>query len=359
MDVAALIPAYRPTEALLALVRTLERSELAAIIVVDDGSGPEYAPLFQRVRLCTKVRLLRHAVNLGKGAALRTGMNFALCEMPGLHGVVTADADGQHHPEDILRVASALAAQSGRLVLGARLFEGKIPFRSRLGNSVTRFAFRYLVGQKLRDTQTGLRGIPRALMPELLKINSRGYEFELDMLITAKHHGWRITEEPIRTIYEPGNPSSHFNPLLDSVKAYAVLLRFSGVSLMTAILDNLVFYLAYSQIGSIALSQTAARSAAIVFQYTASRNAVFFSRQPHRSVFPKFLLAVVVQGSISYAMIRGLVGPAHMSLIFAKPLAEGILFALSFLVQRDFIFSKPAPDAPPEPTAGSERVIDS
>jgi glycosyltransferase involved in cell wall biosynthesis len=351
VSVAVLIPAFRPGRPLLDLLARLSSAEVESIIVVDDGSGPEFAPVFEEARRFPKVHLLRHAVNLGKGAALRTGMNYALCEVPQAVGVVTADADGQHHPEDILRVAALLDAKPGHLVLGARQFEGRIPLRSRIGNTVTRAVFRLLVGEDLQDTQTGLRGIPRALLSELLKSSSRGYEFELEMLISAKHNGWPLAELPIRTIYEPGNKSSHFNPLLDSIKAYAVLLRFTGVSVVTALLDNLVFYLVYTRIGNITVAQAAARSVAVLFQYNASRSAVFLSRGRHKVLFPRFLLLAFANALVSYAMIRVAISKAGMSVVFAKPLVEGLLFAASFLLQREFVFRAPSRVAAPPPEA--------
>ena len=88
------------------------------------------------------------------------------------------------------------------------------------------------------------------MLPHLLRLEANGYDFELDMLIAVRQQAIRIAEVPIRTIYEPGNRTSHFNPLLDSMKIYFVLLRFSSVSLMTAALDTLVFYLAYRRLGN-------------------------------------------------------------------------------------------------------------
>jgi len=338
--VVVLIPAYRPGRALLGVIGSLAGSAIAGIIVVDDGSGPEYCPIFDEAARIPGVSLVRHAVNLGKGAALKTGMNHALCEFPGCAGVVTADADGQHHPEDILRVAAELSRHSDCLILGARQFDtADVPLRSRAGNTAARFAFRILVGQALQDTQTGLRGIPHALIPDLLRTTSCGYDFELDMLIRARHNGWPVREILIKTIYEPGNPTSHFNPLFDSLKAYIVLMRFSAVSLLTALLDNLVFYLVYTQVGSVAVSQAAARSVAIAFQYTASRKAVFFARGRHRLLFPKFLMLAAAHGLTSYFMIRGLLA-AGVILLIAKPLAEGLLFVVSFVLQRDFVFKR-------------------
>ena len=85
----------------------------------------------------------------GKGAALKTGMNFALVTFPGCLGVVTADADGQHSVEDILRVAGALRERRDALILGVRAFDANVPFRSRAGNSITRMLMRVVVGRDL------------------------------------------------------------------------------------------------------------------------------------------------------------------------------------------------------------------
>jgi len=236
-----LIPAYQPGLALLKLVRRLSAEPVSAVIIVDDGSGPGYQSLFEELRLLPRVHLVRHAINLGKGAALKTGINYALCKFPEACGLVTADADGQHAPEDILAVAAKLKESPGALILGTRQFSGTVPLRSHLGNILTRGIFRRLVGEPLADTQTGLRGIPGALLPAFLPLSSTSYDFELDMLLTAKEQSVPILQQPIRTIYGSRNISSHFNPLIDSMKIYLVLLRFSSVSLVTALIDNVVF----------------------------------------------------------------------------------------------------------------------
>ena len=92
MQLAVLIPAYKPSAALVALVRDLAGRGMNAIILVDDGSGPEFRAIFDQAAQFPGVHVLRHAVNLGKGAALKTGINHALCTFPDLIGIVTADA---------------------------------------------------------------------------------------------------------------------------------------------------------------------------------------------------------------------------------------------------------------------------
>lgn len=307
------------------------------IVVVDDGSGPEYAEVFAA---CTAT-VLRHPKNLGKGAALRTGMGHILAAYPDC-GVVTADADGQHHPEDIRRVAQRLEREPQSLVLGSRGFNGDVPGRSRAGNRLSSAGFRLLMGQKLRDTQTGLRGIPRNLLAQLVSMNSSGYEFEVDMLTAAKHLSIPIAEEPIRTIYEPGNPTSHFNPLKDSMRIGFVLARFTMLSLGTAVLDNLVFSLAIRAGNDLdntaAMAQVVARAVAVLVNYPLARRAVFLSREPHSSTLLRYLTLVVLSGLASFQLLRLLEHYFGLSVRDAKMAAEASLFIVNFIVQRDWVF---------------------
>ena len=146
---AVLIPAYRPEDPLVELVRTLAQSHAGPIIVVDDGSGPEFAERFCEIERIACVHLVRNAVNLGKGAALKAGINHFLCAFPNLIGLVTADADGQHAAEDILRVGAQLAVHPGSVILGIRQFDSRVPLRSRLGNRISRALVRLLIGRRL------------------------------------------------------------------------------------------------------------------------------------------------------------------------------------------------------------------
>ena len=339
---AVIIPAYRPTHALLKLLDALSQKNLPAIVLVDDGSGPEYRDIFKHAAEFPTVHLLRHAVNLGKGAALKTGINYALCEFPDLQAVVTADADGQHHPDDIELVARRIAAEPDHVVLGARTFGPGVPLRSRAGNLITRTVMRAVVGQRLQDTQTGLRGLPARLLPQLLRLETNGYDFELDALVAMKQQAVPISEVPIRTIYDRGISTSHFNPLIDSMKIYFVLLRFAWVSMMTAALDMLVFYLAYRRLGNLAGSQALGRVLAVIFNYLMVRRTVFFSQLRHASVLPKYLLLVCLSGCASYAGIRLLNSSFAIGMVPAKVLVESLLFFANFAIQRDFIFGKNA-----------------
>src|ERR1035437_2208178 len=88
-----LIPAYKPADSLVQIVAELAASPgVCAVVVINDGSGPEFSGIFAQISRTDRVHLLAHIVNLGKGAALKTGLNYAACTFPESVGVVTADA---------------------------------------------------------------------------------------------------------------------------------------------------------------------------------------------------------------------------------------------------------------------------
>ena len=219
-DIAILIPAYQPDAKLLGLLDAL-RAEFPHIVVVDDGST-EGQQVFDS--LCDKVEaLLVHSANRGKGAALKTGLAWIRAHLPEIAGVVTADADGQHRPEDIRRVAEATATRKGGIVLGVRTFEGAVPFRSRWGNGWTRLLFRMLTGLAIRDTQTGLRGIPADLLERVASLPGDRYEYETRMLVDARRHASPPLQVPIKTVYLEGNKASHYRPFRDTLLTQAAL----------------------------------------------------------------------------------------------------------------------------------------
>ncbi len=344
-----IIPAFQPEDKLLSLVDGLVH-EFAHIVVVDDGSSDRrvFDSLVQKY---PSIDLLRHARNLGKGAALKTAFNHVLVSYPNSIGVVTADADGQHRAEDIRRLAQALLKEPRSIFMGARSFKGEVPLRSRFGNELTKLIFRFLLGKALKDTQTGLRAIPLSCLGEALIIPSRRYEFELDFLVAAVREKWPIREVEIATIYEPGNPTSHFNPVLDSLRIYFVFFRFLFISIATAVTDISVFTLCYWSAHHLFASVLIGRVAALFVSLLGSKFFVFRSKRSVRDVLPRFLLLWATLLMISYGLTFLLVERLGLNAYLARLSVDGGLFLFNFAVQRSLIFSSREVEAD-EPGAG-------
>jgi glycosyltransferase involved in cell wall biosynthesis len=338
-DIPVLIPAFNPDHRLEELVSALVNEGVNRVVVVDDGSKPGCEAVFNRLEKIDHCHVLRHAVNCGKGRALKTGLNYCYLRFPHSPGVVTADADGQHQPGDILQVRGALAENPGKLTMGVRKMGKKIPFRSLFGNVLTRFVFSFAVGKKISDTQSGLRGIPRNLMPALITLNGERYEYEINMLIQTKRKNTDIVEKEIQTIYIDNNSSSHFNPLIDSMKIYFQLLRFAFSSILASLCDFIVFTAAYQLTSHIMISLLIGRFlVGSLLNYIINRRLVFHSKVNVLTSLLKYYLALVIMSFLSYLLIEMVVAQLNLKVIAAKIVVETLLFAFSFLIQREFVF---------------------
>jgi glycosyltransferase involved in cell wall biosynthesis len=221
-----LIPSFEPAEQLVSLVGAIRsaRHDLP-IVIVNDGSAADFDSVFEATR-ADGVTIVRHPQNLGKGRALKTGFLYISERFPGAD-VVCADSDGQHRINDIMRVADAVHGRDDTIVLGSRGWTGKVPFKSRMGNSLTRRVFRASTGLLVGDTQTGLRAYPASMLPWLQAIEGERFEYEMSVLLDATKAGFVLEEVEIETVYLEGNESTHFRPLVDSVRVYIPLVKFS------------------------------------------------------------------------------------------------------------------------------------
>ncbi len=336
-QIAVLIPARRQDPQLNPLVDSLLLAGFGAVIVVDDGSPAEDKPLFQLLAAKDRVHLLHHAVNLGKGRALKTGINYFLNTFPQFSGLVTADADGQHTPAAIARVAQALESAQRRSVLGVREFGGDVPLRSRFGNSVTRLVFHFFSGHRLLDTQTGLRAFSTALLPELLALTGERYEYEMTVLAYLCRHGTPPAEVTIPTIYIDKNRSSHFDPVRDSMRIYFVLLRFYASSLASAALDFAVFSAMFLITRNILVSVIAGRVSSLA-NFLLNKRFVFFSDRSYAGALWRYYLLAAAIAAVSYSAVRASFVYWHWNVFATKIAVDGLLSLASFSVQRTFVF---------------------
>lgn len=223
-SIIVLIPALNPDSALVELVGNLQQDG-SVIIIVDDGSSNNALHIFDKLEILPTTIILRHEINKGKGAALKTGLKYVKTNFPNHKGVVTADADGQHTATDIAKIGRHLDADPSVIYLGIRRCRGTAPLRSRFGNTLTKYLFNKVTGLQIQDTQSGLRGFPIAFIDPYLFLKHDHYEYELEVLIKSKSLGHSICQVEIESVYINKNASSHFKPIIDSFRIYSVLFR--------------------------------------------------------------------------------------------------------------------------------------
>jgi glycosyltransferase involved in cell wall biosynthesis len=345
-----LIPAYEPDSRLVILIEKIKAACNFNIIVVDDGSGDAYGWIFKAVKDygCT---VLTHSTNQGKGQALKTGFRY-LKETGEREGVVCADSDGQHLPQDIIAVAQRINELKGHIILGCRRFTGNVPMRSRFGNTVTRMVYTFSTGHRIYDTQTGLRGYSSDMMDWLCNVPGERFEYEMNILLEAYKKGFSLSEVDIDTVYYPSH-SSHFRTLTDSIKVYFPILKFSASSLLSGILDLTLLLLIQSLYSNLLLSVIGARVLSSIFNYTLNKVFVFSqgNRSGFQNSFKKYFTLVLLIMALNYGLMHLINLQLGVPLFYAKLLTEAILFIFSYFIQKKIVFknhrgssgSKPIP----------------
>ena len=255
-------------------------------------------------------------------------------------GIVTADADGQHTPTDILRLIDALHEHPDKLVLGSRAFTGDVPFKSRWGNRITRFVYALASGVKVGDTQTGLRALPASSLPAMARIEGERYEYEMNVLLKLRDMHLGVFEVPIETIYIDDNAGSHFNPVRDAFKIYMVIFKYLFSSAASFLVDWAIYLLLLDKLGlSQMVSYALARVVSSQVNYHLNKHTVFSGRGG-KNAMVKYYALCVVQGLIGAGLVQVLPGLIPISPKIIKLPVDLALFMLSYFIQRDFVFDK-------------------
>jgi glycosyltransferase involved in cell wall biosynthesis len=361
-DVAVLIPSYQPDERLQPYVEELTKARFEQIVIVDDGSGPDFDPIYSALERLDGVTVLRYPENRGKGYALRHGMRYIMDICRESRFVITADSDGQHTVADILSMGDALRKDSTGLLLGTRDFSSsQVPGKSRAGNRITSKVFHLLYGQKVNDTQTGLRGFARALIPQFLRIKGDRYDYEMNQLIHCAIEGLPIRSLPIETVYENNNEGTHFRTVVDSWRIYrAILGRFARFVLSSAIcfLVDYGAYLLFNHLlktyapsfdrylslfflrfmARIAVATVLARVISSTVNFMINKKVVFESQVQTGKAFFRYACTAVLIVILS----AGIVSTLHIGLGLSDTLTkipvDITLFCLSYFLQRKWVF---------------------
>ncbi len=335
---AILIPAYKPDDKLVALTNQLLTHDDLKLVVVDDGSGEAFRPVFEA--LDKRVTLISYPDNKGKGGALKTGIRYIMDHMPECERLVTADADGQHRYADIRKVLDKSEEMPGALVLGSRAFDGDVPLRSRFGNAMTRQVFAIASGVKVRDTQTGLRGFDRDGMRLFVDVPGDRYEYEINMLLTAARAEIPIYEVTIETVYLNDNESSHFNPLKDSLRIYACILKFACSSLICFGIDYVLFQLLRTFIPLTWVSNLLARIVSASVNFMLNKKLVFKGNEKTLPAVLKYAALAVFIYLIDTAILALLYEKLGWSRYVVKIISGVLGYLISFPVQGRIVYRK-------------------
>ena len=352
-DITIVLPSLNPDEKLINTLDGIMKKGFHNIVVVDDGSDTEHKAPFEyaKEKGCT---VLVHEVNKGKGRALKTAFEYCLTCADCI-GVITVDGDGQHGADDIYNCGKEMLHYNNqRVILGCRDFsEENVPFKSRYGNNITRFAFRTLCGIKISDTQTGLRAIPAQFLKAMTEYKGERFEYETNMLLEMKTQGIPFSEVKIETIYLEDNAASHFHPWRDSFKIYKIIFKYSLSAGASALIDLLLFYIAlhaFEWFGisttentqlTVVLATVIARVASSLFNYMVNRKVVFGSSAGNS--FIKYYILCAVQmcaSAILVAAVSSLGVTGKVGKVLVKLVVDTCLFFISFGIQREWVFKK-------------------
>lgn len=354
-NIPIIIPAYEPDDRMIVLLKEFEKADLGQVILVNDGSGKDYDKLFEDALNIIKPIggvLLRHEQNCGKGKALKTAFEYVLNNCKDAIGVVTADSDGQHSIECIRSVANALIDNQQSLILGVRDFDSEgIPWKSQFGNKLTMKVLKYVSGLSVSDTQTGLRGIPRDFMAELINVKGDRFEFETQMLLETTEK-YPIYEVKIKTIYDSEeNHQTHFNPIVDSIKIYKVLgkrfLLYIFSALSSSVIDLALFTLFCHifkdgmETTYIFTSTVLARMISATYNYTINYKKVFMSNESVIKSVSKYAALAVIQMICSAGFVWTLVNLFRIiPEVIIKIVVDTLLFFVSYKIQQKYVFKK-------------------
>lgn len=340
MEKIVIIPALNPDETLREIVES-NRKLGNLVILVDDGSDENRRGLFEY--LGEKCIVLRHRENRGKGEAIKTALRYIKKELWQYDVIGIMNADGQHQTADMERLLVRAYFNQDALVLGCRKIDDiTVPWKSRMGNRITRQVFRLATGVYVSDTQTGLRAFSTKLLDFMLQVKGSRYEYEMAALTACAKRGIRIVEVPIQTIYhDKKNSCSHFHCVRDSIKIYGQLLKFSASSFSSFLLDYGLFVLLAGLLphgaAGAAVANVSARLISAAYNYTINCRFVFREKQTFRTAADYFALAALIL-LLNSVFLQLFLSVLHIPLYPAKALTECTLFAISWLIQRTVIF---------------------
>ena len=224
MKYVPIIPCYNPPEVFSNIILELYSMGVRDVIIIDDGSDNKRIFSIANKKGYT---VIEHNTNKGKGEAIKSGIRYYRKHFIDKYkGIVMIDCDGQHRVWDMDKVGQEMI-HSDKFTMGVRNFNiDGVPFRNKMGNKITSLVFKWMFGLYIKDTQTGLRGVPNRLIDTVLRTDGERYEYEINMLIDIVKMKEEIKEVEIETVYDNNEKRySYFNPFKDSYRIYKEMIK--------------------------------------------------------------------------------------------------------------------------------------
>ncbi len=224
MKYVPVIPCYNPPEVFSNIILELSQMGVRDVIIIDDGSNNKRIFSIANKKGYT---VIEHNTNKGKGEAIKSGIRYYRKHFIDKYkGIVMIDCDGQHRVWDMDKVGQEMI-HSDKFTMGVRNFNiDGVPFRNKMGNKITSLVFKWMFGVYIKDTQTGLRGVPNRLIDTVLRTDGERYEYEINMLIDIVKMKEEIKEVEIETVYDNNEKRySYFNPFKDSYRIYKEMIK--------------------------------------------------------------------------------------------------------------------------------------
>ncbi len=343
MKFALLIPCYEPDKNSLEFLSSFSIDDFDYFLLINDGSDVSYYPTLDAIRKNSPFKIIGYKGNKGKGFALRHGIDYLRKAHKDIDYIITADSDGQHLRKDILLVRDEAAKDGSSLVLGSRnLLDA--PRKSKIGNKISASRFKLLTKKSLKDTQTGLRAIPKSLFPLCLSTLGNRYEYEYNFLLDAAKQ-IPIKEVGIETIYFDNNKNTHYRPIVDSFLLYKSPILYIFASILSWVLDLGAFYLLSTFVFTsnaemqVYLSTLLARIFSGFFNFLLLYLYVFDRREGFARKGVRYLILFIINLTLSASLTYAFKFiPANLT--FIKFGVDVILAIANYFVNRIFVFSR-------------------
>ena len=351
---AVVLPSLDPDYKFSVVVKGLVEGGFEKIVIVDDGSRTEKQSFFAEAEKLPQCRVIHHDVNKGKGRALKTAFEYIISNLPDVEGAITIDGDGQHLLNDIIQCGNVMLENRNKVVLGCRDFDlPNVPPRSVAGNKFTSQMFRILFGIRLGDTQTGLRAIPMQFLRQFCDISGERFEYETNMLLQMKRSGIEFIQQPIETVYDEEDYSSHYNAVKDSWRVGKVMLRFlftgSGAkyvisSVLAFLIDYIIYYFLFPALGPAKewISHLISTFTSSFLNYNMNKYYVFEKKGSYFKDMLEYYCVCIPRTAVSvlaaFFLISKLSVASPILAVAVRLLIDGTLFVVCYYIQKKWVF---------------------